>query len=80
MFDDANELKEKQIKGESHLQELSDAVDFITNKFDTHKQEGKEREEIINNLTEIVSRLAHSLCEKCPNTEFSLVRSFPYLD
>ena len=50
--------KEKQIKGKSHLQELSDAVDFITKKFDKYEQERKEREEIINNLTENVSRLA----------------------
>ena len=31
IFDNTNELKEKQIKGESHLHELSNAVDFITN-------------------------------------------------
>ena len=43
IFDNTNELKEKQIKGESHLQELSDAVDFITKKFD--KYEGKEKRE-----------------------------------
>ena len=43
MFDNTNELKEKQIKSESHLQELSDAVDFITKKFDKYEQEKKER-------------------------------------
>ena len=37
IFDNTNELKEKQIKGESHLQELSDAVDFITKKFDKYE-------------------------------------------
>ena len=52
IFDNTNELKEKQIKGESHLQELSDAVDFITKKFDKYEQERKGREEIVNNLTE----------------------------
>ena len=59
---------------ESHLQELSDAADFITKKFDTYEQEGfitkkfdtyeqqeKKREEIITNLMENVSRLAQSV-------------------
>ena len=61
IFDNTNELKEKQIKGKSHLQELSDAVDFITKKFDKYEQERKEREEIINNLTENVSRLTQKV-------------------
>ena len=43
IFDNTNELKEKQIKGESHLQELSDTVDFIIKKFDKYEQERKER-------------------------------------
>ena len=45
-FDNTNDLKEKRIKGESHLQELSDVVCFITQKFDKYEQERK-REEII---------------------------------
>ena len=57
IFDNTDELKGKQIKGESHLQELSDAVDFITKKFDKYKHERKEREEITNNLTENVAKL-----------------------
>ena len=61
IFDNTNELKEKQIKGESHLQELSDAVDFITKKFDKYEQERKEREEIITNLTEIVAKLTQKV-------------------
>ena len=47
IFDNTNDLKEKRIKGESHLQELSDVVCFITQKFDKYEQERKEREEII---------------------------------
>ena len=47
IFDNTNELKAKQIKGESHLQEFSGAVDFITKKFDKCEQERQEREEII---------------------------------
>ena len=34
---------------------------FITKKFDKYEQERKEREEIINNLTENVSRLAQKV-------------------
>ena len=42
------------MKGGSHLKELSDPVDFITEKFDKYEQERKETEEIIKNLTENV--------------------------
>ena len=61
ILNSTNELKEKQIKGESHLLEPIDAMEFITTTFDTYKQERKEREEIINNLKESVSRLAHEV-------------------
>ena len=61
IFDNTNELKEKQIKGESHQQELSDTVDFIIKKFDKYEQERKEREEIINNLTENVAKLTQKV-------------------
>ena len=63
IFDNTNDLKEKRIKGESHLQELTDVVCFITQKFDKYEQERKEREEIIINLaeTENVSRLAQQV-------------------
>ena len=57
IFDNTNKLKEKQIKGESHLQELSDAADFVTKKFDKYEHESKKREEIINNLMENVAKL-----------------------
>ena len=46
---------------ESHLQEFSDAADFITKKFNTYEQQGEKREEIITNLMENVSRLAQSV-------------------
>ena len=61
ILNSTNELKEKQIKGESHLLEPIDAMEFITKKFDTYEQEKKEREEIINNLKENVSRLAQKV-------------------
>ena len=41
IFDNTSEPKEKQIKDGSHLQELSDAVDFITKKFDKYEEERK---------------------------------------
>ena len=56
IFDNTNELKEKQIKGESHLQELGDAADFLTKKLDKYKEKRKEGQEIINNLTENVAK------------------------
>ena len=56
-----HKIKEKQIKDQSHLQKLSDAVDFITTKFDKYEQERKEREEIINNLTENVAKLTQKM-------------------
>ena len=61
IFDNTNELKEKQVKGESHLNELSDTVYFITKKFDKYEQKRKEREEIINNLAKNNSRLAQKV-------------------
>ena len=54
MFNNTNELKERQTKGKSHLLQLSDAVDYITKKFDKYKQERKERKDVINNLTKNV--------------------------
>ena len=32
MFDDTNELKNKQIKGENHRKDLHEAADFISKK------------------------------------------------
>ena len=59
IFDNTNKLNE--IKGKSHLQEFIDDVDFITKKFDLLKHERKVREEIVNNLTENVSKLAQKV-------------------
>ena len=47
IFSDTIKLKEKQIKRESHLQEVSNAVDFVTKKFDPYKQERKKGEKTI---------------------------------
>ena len=44
IFDNTNELKEKQIKDESHPQELSDATDFINKELiNTNKKENREK-------------------------------------
>ena len=44
IFDNTNKLKEKQIKGESHLQELSDAVDFLPRSLiNTNMKERREK-------------------------------------
>ena len=69
IFDSTNELKQKQIKGKSHLQELSDAAYFITKKFDKYEQERKEREEIINNLTENVAKLTQKVDDLSESVE-----------
>ena len=46
-----------QIKGELQLKELSEAVEFVTKKFDQYEAERKEREKIINDL--------HGKYQKC---------------
>ena len=61
IFTIIDDLKEKQIKDESHLQELSEAVNFITKKFNKYEQERTEKEEIINNLMKNVSRLTEKV-------------------
>ena len=44
IFDNTNELKEKQIKDESHSQELSDATDFINKELiNTSKKQNREK-------------------------------------
>ena len=60
-----HEMQEKtqssQIKGELQLKELSEAVEFITKKFDQYEAERKEKEKIINNLQEKVSEMSNEL-------------------
>ena len=50
-----------QIKGELQLKELSEAVEFITKKFDQHEAERKEKEKIINDLQGKVSEMPNKL-------------------
>ena len=50
-----------QIKGELQLKELSEAVEFITKKFDQYEAERKEKEKIINDLQGKVSEMTSEL-------------------
>ena len=50
-----------QIKGELQLKESSEAVEFITKKFDQYEAERKEKEKIINDLQEKVSDMSNQL-------------------
>ena len=50
-----------QIKGKSQLKEFSEAVDFITKKFDQYEAERKEKEKIINDLQGKVSEMSNEL-------------------
>ena len=58
IFDNTKELKQKQIKSKSHLQELIDTVNFSTKEFDKYRQKKKRERKIMNNLLENVSMLA----------------------
>ena len=50
-----------QIKSELQLRELSEAVEFITKKFDQYEAERKEKEKIINDLKGKVSEMSNEL-------------------
>ena len=60
-----HEMQEKtqssQIKGELQLKDLSEAVEFITKKFDQYETERKEKEKIINDLQGKVSEMTSEL-------------------
>ena len=55
------ETKNSQIKRELQLNELNEAVKFITKKFDQYEAERKEKEKIINNLQGKVSEMLNKL-------------------
>ena len=60
-----HEMQEKtqssQIKGELQLKELSEAVEFITKKFDQYEAGRQEKEKIINDLQGKVSEMSNEL-------------------
>ena len=43
IFENTKELKKGQIKGEKHLAELTEAIDFISNKFEYYETDRKEK-------------------------------------
>ena len=43
IFENMKEWKKRQIKGEKYLAELTEAIDFISNKFEEYEKEGKKR-------------------------------------
>ena len=54
--------KDSQIKGESQLNSLSEAMDFMTNKFEEYERERQENDKIIidstkNDMVNITRRL-----------------------
>ena len=51
----------KSHKGELQLKDLSEAVDFITKKFDQYEIERKEKEKIINDLQGKVSEISNEI-------------------
>ena len=60
-----HEMQEKtqssQIKGELQLKDLSEAVEFIANKFDQYETERKEKEKTINDLQGKVSEISNEI-------------------
>ena len=57
----AQENKEKHIKGESDLSELTKAIDLISGKFDDYEREGRKKDKIIKKLKSKVSDLNSSV-------------------
>ena len=57
MFKNTKELKEGQIKGEKHFAELTEAIDFISNKFKEYEKDRKEKEERIKALKECLTNM-----------------------
>ena len=45
IFDNTKGMKERQNKAEKQLAELTEAIDFISNKFDEYEEDRKEKEE-----------------------------------
>ena len=45
IFENTKELKKGQIKGEKHLAELTESIDFISNKFKYYETDREEKKE-----------------------------------
>ena len=58
IFKNVKELKEAQIEGEKHVADLTEAIDFISNKFEEYDKDRKEKEERIKTLEECLSNMS----------------------
>ena len=61
IYEQGNENKNMNIKGEKELVDLAGSVKFMTSKFDEVKEDRKEKEKISNNLKDQVSYLSEKL-------------------
>ena len=72
IFENTKELKEGHVKGEKHLAELTEAMDFISNKFEYHEADRKEKKERIKALEECLTSMSKrvgSLCSRADKQE-----------
>ena len=51
-------MKEGQIKGEKHLAELTEAIDFLSNKFEDYETDMKEKKGRIKALEECLTSMS----------------------
>ena len=58
IFENTKEMKEGQMKGEKYSAELTEAIDFISNKFDEYETDSKEKEERIQKLEDCLINMS----------------------
>ena len=58
IFENTKEIKEGQIKDDKQLAELTEAVDFISNKFDEYEKDRKEKEGRIKTLEDCLINMS----------------------
>ena len=63
MFKLAQKTNESQIKGEQQLIDLTKSVKHISEQFDEHEKDRKEKEEIIKNLEGKVNNLNETVAK-----------------
>ena len=72
IFENTNEMKEGQIKGKKQLAKLTEAIDFISNKFDEYEKDRKEKEDRTKTLEDCLinmSKRVHSLFDQVDKQE-----------
>ena len=53
--------KESQIKGGRQLNELTESIAVISNKFDKYEREKKEKDEIIQNMKKDMTKMSEKI-------------------